>query len=111
MIRVETTGSWWVFTDELYLRLPKQEGPRIDWDGIPRPEWGQTPGPALDGVWHKLVSWEYEPLLGGGFRLRIHYDDAECIKESCAKWHWIETGEVLSPIPEEVLEAHGNPDT
>lgn len=97
--RIETTGSIWYFVGDLYLRMPRQEGPRVDESGLPRPEWGgPSSGPARDGVWHRyhntLNVLDDDNLV----RLIIEYDDAECaIATHCEQRHFIRTGPILSP--------------
>jgi hypothetical protein len=54
MVRIETSGSLWVFDEELlrYQRMPKEERPRE------REEWSdERAGSLQDFVWHDYVRW------------------------------------------------------
>lgn len=96
--RVVTTGSVWLFTDDRYCRFPRQEGPRVDANGLAHPEWGNRAGPAQDAVWHRYHRSLFVKDSNDDVLMVIEYDDHECVQEQCARHHYIITGPVLEPI-------------
>lgn len=98
--RIVTTGSVWIFAEGIYCRFPKQEGPRIDSEGRPRPDWGAGPGAIQDFVWHPYIQALFvRDASYGDVRMVIEYPDIECASpERCTNGHFILTGPVLEPI-------------
>jgi len=69
-IRIESNGSFWLIYEDrgVYMRMPKQEGPRTD-----APDHRRDPlHPLCDMVWHPMVDWWLEH---DGNALRIRYEE------------------------------------
>lgn len=107
--RIVTTGSIWIIAGSLYSRMPRQEGPRLDSEGRPHPEWGAGPGAIQDGVWHPLERVGFY-TDGDTVRMALEYPASNCTAElqnkRCSNRHYILTGPVLEPALDPAMIEH-----